>query len=303
MGSSRFILFFYSVVLSLATLTLSLDNPYFMYGCDQTSDNYTTNSTYQANLNRIVSQFSSLTDFNDGFFNLSAGESPDKVYTSALCRGDIDQDRCRRCLNDTATELEQFCPSKKAATAWSEFCLVRYANRDMYGLLDNDPRTCVYNTNNSSNPDQFNQTLSELLSNLRSKAVAGGPLKYATGNAPTGNLETVYAMVQCTPDMDEQNCTSCLNFAMNELQNCCSGKIGCRVLRPTCTLRFESNPFFNQTADTPSSAPQSLPPPSPPFPIISSPPTSTRGKGNKPTPSAIIAIASIVGGLIQIIMV
>ncbi|XWS16652.1 hypothetical protein CRYUN_Cryun34aG0109400 [Craigia yunnanensis] len=244
MGSSRcFLFFFYSLLLSLATLTLSID-VYFEYKCTENRGHYTANSTNQANLNRIVSQFSSLTQFNYGFFNLSAGKSPDNVNLIALCRGDRNQNQCKNCLNYTATELKRFCPSNKEATAWSEFCLVRYANRNMYGPLENDPRTCVYNTANVSNPDQFNQTLTALLNTLSNKAVAGCPLrKYPAGNATAGRLQTVYAMVQCTPDMDKKNCTTCLTFAMSELRSCCYGRKGCRVLRPTCVLRFESNPF------------------------------------------------------------
>ncbi|XVE51191.1 hypothetical protein DITRI_Ditri02bG0019700 [Diplodiscus trichospermus] len=286
MGSSRFLQFFYSVVLSLATITLSLNDTYFEHRCDQASGNYTPNTGYQANLNGIISQFSSLREFNYGFFNLSAGESPDKVYTIALCRGDLEQDRCNNCLNYTATELKQFCPWNKAATAWSEFCLVRYADQNMYGLLENDPRTCVFNPNNTSNPAQFNQTLTELLNNLSSQAATGDPLrKYAAGQAMTGDMQTVYAIVQCTPDMDQKNCSQCLNFAMSELGKCCAGKLGCRVLRPTCILRFESNyPFFNQTA-----VPQPSPPP---------PPSLTENT----TQTVIIVIASVVGCLLLIII-
>ncbi|XP_022720553.1 putative receptor-like protein kinase At4g00960 [Durio zibethinus] len=292
MGSSTFLPFFYSVLLSLATLTLSED-VYFEHSCNETRGNYTANSTYQANLNSIVSQFSSLTEFNYGFFNLSAGVSPDNVNVIALCRGDLNQSQCNSCLNYTATELEQFCPSNKEATAWSELCLVRYANRDMYGMLENDPRTCAYNPANASNPDQFNQALSELLNNLSSEAAAGGPLrKYAAGKATAGNLQTVYATVQCTPDLEEINCTTCLNFAMSELQKCCYGRIGCRVLRPNCVLRFESNPFYNQIAVP-------LPPSSSP---TSQEPLCFAGKGNNTTRTVIIVIASVVGVLILIII-
>ncbi|XP_022720566.1 cysteine-rich repeat secretory protein 38-like [Durio zibethinus] len=269
MGSSTFLLFSYSVVLSLATLTLS-DDVYFEHSCNEIRGNYTANSNYQGNLNSIVSHFSSLTEFNYGFFNLSAGVSPDNVNVIALCRGDLDQHQCNTCLNYTATELERFCPSNKEATAWSELCLVRYANRDMYGMLENDPRTCVYNLANASNPRKFNQALSRLLNDLKSKAAAGGPLrKYAAGNATAGNLQTVYATVQCTPDLDKRNCTTCLTYAMSELQKCCYGRIGCRVLRPNCVCRFETNyRFYNQIAV-----------PLPPSPTTSSP-TSIGGNRN-----------------------
>ncbi|TYI64398.1 hypothetical protein E1A91_D09G085500v1 [Gossypium mustelinum] len=272
MGSSSttFLLF----LLSLATLTLSqLNDVYFQHDCSDTSGNYTANSPYETNLNTIISRFATLTDFNYGFFNLSAGQSPDKVYSIALCRGDTNQDACNTCLNYTATELKQFCSRNKAATAWSQFCLVRYANRDLYGQLENDPRTCAFNPMNASNPDQFNQTLNELLNELSAEAAAGGPLrKYAAGNATVGSSQTVYATMQCTPDMDEQNCSTCLNFAINEYQSRCSTRLGCRVLRPNCVLRFETNQFYNQTA-----VPLPSPPPSPttsPSPTASFSPTS-----------------------------
>ncbi|XVF87648.1 hypothetical protein PTKIN_Ptkin18bG0137100 [Pterospermum kingtungense] len=285
MGSSRFLVFLYSVLLSLATLTLSQNasqDLYYEHSCNQTSGTYTSNSIYQTNLNRIVSQFSSLKNFNYGFFDLSYGETPDEVHSIALCRGDINQTHCYNCLNYTATELQRFCPFNKAATAWSEYCLVRYANRNMYGLLENDPRTCVYNVENASNADQFNQALSALLKNLSSKAAAGGSLrKYAAGSRTAGVLQTVYAMVQCTPDMDEPNCATCLDFAMSELKKCCEGRIGCRVLRPTCVLRFESNRFFNET--------EAVPLPS--------------GNGNNTTRTVIIVIASVVGVLILIMII
>ncbi|KAH1091158.1 hypothetical protein J1N35_018415 [Gossypium stocksii] len=259
-SSTTFLLFLYSFLLAPATLTLSqLNDVYFERNCSDTNGNYTPNSAYQTSLNAIISQFPTLTCFNYGFFNLSAGESLDKVYSSALCRGDLTQDRCYSCLNYTGTELERFCPWNKAAITWSELCLVRYANRDMYGLLENDPpRTCVYNEQNASNPVQFNQALSDLLNELSAKAAAGGPFpKYAAGNASAGNLEMVYATVQCTPDMTQENCVTCLNFAMTELQRCCLGRKGCRVLRPTCVLRFESNLFYNEIAVPLPSAPPS----------------------------------------------
>lgn len=306
MGYSSTFLVFISVLLFLATLTHSQE---VIYGCDQTSGNYTANSTYKANLDLLVSRFSSLTDFNYGFFNLSEGETPDDVHSIALCRGDVNQDTCNKCLNSTATDLERLCSLNKEAIAWSEFCSVRYANRDMYGQLEAiPPRTCLYNPGNATNPVQFNQTLSDLLNNLSSTAAAGGPLrKYAASNATStaGDLQTVYAMVQCTPDMDQSNCSACLNFAMSELQNCCYGRIGCRVLRPTCFLRFESNPFFNQTAVSLPSPPPSQPTSSPPTsrgvplpsPLPSTPttppPTSRGGNGNSTTRTVIIVIASV----------
>ncbi|XVF87646.1 hypothetical protein PTKIN_Ptkin18bG0136900 [Pterospermum kingtungense] len=292
MGSSKFLAFLYLLLLSFATLTLSQD-VYFNDICDDTRGNYTANSTYKANLDNLVSKFSVLTDFSYGFYNLTVGESPDDVHSIALCRGDRTQSQCKSCLNYTATELEQLCPSSREAIAWSEFCMVRYANRDIYGQLEAVPlRTCAYNTANASNPTQFNQALTDLLNNLSKTAAAGGSLrKYATGDASVGGMRRVYAYVQCTPDMDQLNCSQCLTFAMQELENCCSGRIGCRVLRTTCVLRYESNQFIDQTVSSPS-------PPPPP----SSSATPGAGNGNNTTRTVIIVIASVVGVLILIII-
>ncbi|XP_021294089.1 putative receptor-like protein kinase At4g00960 [Herrania umbratica] len=298
MGCSGRLLFYCSVIVSLAALALADESdPYFECRYVEDKGNYTANSTYQANLNRIVSQLSSLTEFNYGFFNLSEGESPDKVNAIALCSGDRTQDECNSCLNHTATVLLQRCPWYKEATAWYQFCLVRYANRDIFGQLENEPRTCAYNEMNASNPEQFNDGLSKLLNNLSNNAATGGPLrKYAAGNATAGNLQTVYAAVQCTPDMDEQNCTACLNYGQQEFLNCCKGRIGCRVLRPTCILRYEVDPFYQTPVPLPS------PPPSPTPPGPTSPPTPIGGKGNNTTRTVIIVIVSVVSFLILIIV-
>ncbi|XP_039048398.1 cysteine-rich repeat secretory protein 38-like isoform X2 [Hibiscus syriacus] len=286
MGTSTFLMFLCSLVLSLAAVVLSKHpavDVYLERRCNEASGNYSANSAYEANLNSIISRFSTSTEFNYGFFNLSAGESSrDKVNSVALCRGDMNQADCKTCLNYTATELKRFCPFNKAATAWSELCLVRYANRDLYGLLENDPRICVFNPRNPSYPDQFNDALSDLLDDLRNEAAAAGPVrKYAAGNASAGgNHERVYATMQCTPDMDQLNCDTCLAFAQSELEKCCYGRIGCRVLRPNCVLRFESNPFYNETA----------------VPLPSPQPSPSGGK----SPTVIIVIASVVGVLILV---
>ncbi|XP_022723493.1 putative receptor-like protein kinase At4g00960 isoform X1 [Durio zibethinus] len=288
-GSSRLLLLLYSVLPFLATLTLAADQ-YFQHRCISTAGNYTANSTYQANLNNIFSQLTSLTEFNYGFYNLSAGdENATKVNAIALCRGDINQADCNSCLNDTISELRQRCPFYKEVVGWSEFCMLRYANRDIFGEMEDSPDACLYNTQDLANANQFHQTLANLLNNLSSQAEAGGPLrKYAADNSSVGVFQIAYALVQCTPDLSEQECGACLTVAKQGIGGCCSEKIGCRVLRPSCFLRFESSPFYQTPIPLPS------PPPSP----TSSPPPG--GNGNNTTRIVIIVVASVVGILILI---
>ncbi|KAK6268935.1 hypothetical protein QUC31_013095 [Theobroma cacao] len=290
MRFSGLLLFFYSALLFLAIFTLGAD-PYFQSRCVNSAGNYTANSTYQANLNSVFSQVTSLTEFNYGFYNLSAGQNPNKVNAIALCRGDRNQDECNSCLNDTVSELRQRCPLNNEVVGWSEFCMLRYANRDILGKMECSPEACLYNTQDVTNADQFNQALDTLLNKLSSRAAAAGPLrKYAADNSTVGVLQTVYAMVQCTPDLSEQECGKCLSVAKNGIGNCCLGKRGCRVLRPSCFLRFESSPFYQTPVPLPS------PPPSP----TSSSPPSPGEKGNSTTRNIIVVVASVVGVVILI---
>ncbi|EOY28558.1 Cysteine-rich RLK 29, putative isoform 2 [Theobroma cacao] len=169
--------------------------------------------------------------------------------------------------------------------------MLRYANRDILGEMEVSPSACLLNTQDVTNADQFNQALENLLNNLSSQAAAEGPLrKYAADNLTAGVFQTVYTMVQCTPDLSEQECGECLTVVKNGIGNCCLGKRGCRVLRPSCFLRFESSPFFETPVPLPS------PPPSPTTP----PPPATGGKGNNTTRTIIIVVASVVGVVILI---
>ncbi|KAK8675350.1 hypothetical protein V6N13_033419 [Hibiscus sabdariffa] len=293
MGSSRLLFLFCSILpLFVANLSLGADQ-FFQDSCVNTAGNYTANSTYQANLNTIFSQLTSQTDFNYGFYNLSAGHNSNLVNAVALCRGDTNQDDCNTCLNETVSELRQRCPLYKEVVGWSEFCTLRYANRDLFGELETSPGSCLLNTQDVTDADRFNQALDNLLTNLSSRAAAGGPLrKYAADSSTVGVFQTVYAMVQCSPDLSEQECGDCLSVAKDGIGGCCFGKRGCRILRPSCLLRYESDPFYQTPLPLPS------PPPSPPPPPPR--PQSTRGNGNNTT-RIIIVVASVVGILVLLV--
>ncbi|KAI5330975.1 hypothetical protein L3X38_021101 [Prunus dulcis] len=136
------------------------------------------------------------------------------------------------------------CNNKKGII-WAQSCTVRYSNISIFGVLEYDPLKNVPSPNNVSNPEQYKQARDPLFVNLSEKAAAGdSDLKFAAGNVsvPVTN-ETIYATVRCSPDLDKQNCSDCLKESISEIPECCGGVGGGRVLRPSCYLRFESNPF------------------------------------------------------------
>ncbi|GLT37675.1 hypothetical protein SLA2020_119790 [Shorea laevis] len=249
MGFSILFLFLLSSAfhINLSSSEVAAD---FLYSCDTSNGNFTANSAYGANLNRLFSQLSSDQDFNYGFYNMSVGQSPDQVNAIALCRGDQQEDDCRRCLNDIIYGLQQYCPNNKEAIAWLELCTLRYSIRKIFGVMETDPSTTIWGVGNRSVPrddNDFDRALSFLLKNLSVEAAARAPLfKFAAG-LTSYKYQIIYAMVQCTPDLSEQNCSACLATASSaeRMENYCYGKTACRILQPSCFLRYDHNSFLD----------------------------------------------------------
>jgi hypothetical protein len=247
---SRLHLSFLSAIFMLTAQAVA--QPSFLYhSCLNDKGNYTAKSTYEENLNHLLSSLSSNTKIDYGFYNSSYGQNSDKVYATGLCSGDVNPDVCRDCLSNATSLLMQLCPNQKEAIGWHDYCMLRYSNRSIFGILETLPDFYMSNLNNVSANyvDQFNDDLSTLLESLRREAVAGGSLrKFAAGNATAPNFQTLYALVQCTPDLSEKDCSDCLRGTIEGIPQCCDGKQGGRVVKPSCNIKFEVYPFYNSTA-------------------------------------------------------
>ncbi|CAN6583599.1 unnamed protein product [Malus baccata var. baccata] len=219
-------------------------------------------------------------------------------YAIGLCRGDITKEACGTCLSDTANGLTTNCPKQREAIGWLPNCMLRYSNRSIYGIMETDPAYNAFNVYNiSTGFDAFNQELSRLFNGLGGKAATGGDLrKVASGNAtiPSSNI-TIYGLAQCTPDLSEQSCIDCLEYASGGLGSCCNGSLGVRVVTPSCSLRYELFPFVGDTNETP--------PPSPP---LATPPANTAipgGKKSKISRTVIITVVTVVVSLVLIMSI
>ncbi|RXI09698.1 hypothetical protein DVH24_014712 [Malus domestica] len=288
--------------------------------CINEKGNYTTNSTYQTNLNRLLSSLPSNENGNGhGFYNASyrLNSSNEHIYAIGLCRGDAKTEDCRSCLNNSRYALPQLCPNRKEAIGWYEKCILRYSNRSIYGVMETDPSSYYWNIKNisSSDLDRFNQELRKLLDSIRSEAAAGGSLrKFAFGNTSGPTFQTIFALAQCTPDISEQKCSDCLGWlgpliltttffqstaianqplvgAYGEFPNYFEGKL---------VGEFDLYPFIDPTTV------KQLPSPPPITPPVHSPPPSTNttntSKGSKSSKSrtVIIIIVSIIASLVLV---
>lgn len=259
------VLFILCSIIILVTNQATTAQRFLYSSCRNGRGNYTTNSTYQANLDYLLSNIVPSKDDNIGsygFYNSSYGENSDQVHAIGLCRGDIKLDSCRRCLNDSIHMIREVCPNKKEAIGMYEVCMLRYSNRSIFGLMETFPRYWrASGINVSSNVDEFFQELRALLNSLKSRAsTASGTLQnFATGNVTTPSFQSIYALVQCTPDLSQKDCNNCFDELFTVIPECCIGKIGGRVLGPSCNFRYESKLFYEPIKDV-VAAPLAPPP-------------------------------------------
>ncbi|XP_045787188.1 putative receptor-like protein kinase At4g00960 [Trifolium pratense] len=283
-----FLCFLFSIIVSQA----KAGDPVY---CDSSRGNYTTNSIYDNNLKTVLSSFYSHTEINYGFYNFSYGQDPDKAYAIGVCRGDVKPNDCRRNLNNSIGYLREQCPNQKEAIVWAGDNTLWYSSRSIFGIVETNPTQYLIYERDASNADEYPQALSNLMGYLLFIAASGDSRqKYAadslTLNDPA-NFATIYAYVQCMPDLSQQECTTCLFHPISEIQKCCNGRMGGNIFKPSCRIRFEPYRFFNSTIllDSPS-----LPP---------SPSTNNTSLGNNKRRTVIATAVPIVAVVLVLILI
>ncbi|KAJ6401843.1 hypothetical protein OIU84_014002 [Salix udensis] len=255
-------------LLSLATITKSQD-PTFLYDSCSNETTYKSNSTYQANLNLLLSSLVSNATRNNlnGFYNSSLGLDPDDVHGLFLCRGDVSKNACQNCVALAAKEVTQRCPVEKVVVLWYDLCLLRYSNWAFFSTMDQEQGVTLVNTQNIAyEPERFNRLVATTMNDTVTQATSAmsGAKKFAVKEVYFNEFINLYSLVQCTPDLSTSDCNRCLRIAISSLPSCCSQRAGARVLYPSCNIRYETYEFYNTTAVAAESPP-------PPPPVIRAP--------------------------------
>ncbi|KAK6264892.1 hypothetical protein SCA6_020326 [Theobroma cacao] len=274
----------FCIFLSLLCLNSEAAVVFLDFHCGSNTTTYTRNSTYQRNLNFLLSSLQSNTTRESGFYNLTVGRDPPGiVYGLFLCRGDVTQDICQECVSTASGEILRRCPNQKTALLYYDECTLRYSNRSFFSELETEPSLQLLNTGNVSQPDRFMELLANTTKEIAARAAADqSGKKFATEEANFTNFQTLYTLAQCTPDLSVSSCDTCLTTAISFLPSCCLGKQGGRVVFPSCNVRYELYPFYRITAQPPSPTPVR---PSPPAPQ-----SKSKGEKNKVSSTIIIAI-------------
>ena len=228
------------------------------------SGNYPNNSTNAANLNSLLTSFSTTT-VDYGFYYSSAGNnSSDRVNAVGLCRPDISPEGCRSCMNTSSHAIREKCPNSMEAVLYYDTCMLRYSNRSIFGIWENNYGLYAdASGRNFSDVKQAYQVLSNFLGDMRKEAARRGPnRKYAAGEVVVNGSDTLYGLTQCTPDFQETQCIDCINELISLIPSSVGATKRGRLFGTSCNLRYDTNRFYGPLPDDDASSTFPTPQPS-----------------------------------------
>ncbi|TXG65379.1 hypothetical protein EZV62_006654 [Acer yangbiense] len=216
--------------------------------------NFTANNVYAKNRISILTFIAFNLAVNDGFYDTAIGQDPDRIYGLGVCEGDSTLGVCNICVNNTVQDIIANCPNQKEFMGTRS--LVRYADHLIVGRLELKPTVIGYEKDNVTlnltkfnEATKFNEVWESLMDHLATKASMGSSRhKFGTGEANFTKFLKIYALMQCTPDISQNDCDSCLHQTVASFQICCSGKEGGYVYRPSCLFQWNLNPFYSVPA-------------------------------------------------------
>lgn len=265
-SSYLFIVFLFMLKLCIIHISAATDNPpeetqAYVYALCPDMDTVASNSTYQHNINTVLSYLSSNSSNTKRFFNTSVGSGHDKVYGLFFCRLDVADAACKKCVTLATTALGTRCPGKKDSTVWYyDQCVLHYSYKSFLGTMRDTPMIPMWNRQNSvdiwnvtSNMTGFTQVLLDTMWKATINATSGSiDRKFATKeNKFVGNLtylNTLYTLVECTPDISLKDCRLCLKMVIGNTTELCNVKAGCTLMNPNCNMRYDIYPFYGADA-------------------------------------------------------
>ncbi|KAI9385150.1 hypothetical protein POPTR_011G027900v4 [Populus trichocarpa] len=229
-------------------LNLAYADPPYSF-CSSTSP-YAANSPFQNNLKSLMSYLASNASVSNQY-HAYAGNDPDRVYAHYMCYNYITFEKCSACIDAASQDIMQLCPNIRDAAVWEELCQLRFSNQNFLGLLDFSGNIPLSNRKTIKNPEQLVSAVNENFSNLTKKA-AFVPARnmYATRKLTLSDIDTLYALGQCSTDLSSHDCNTCLQVAIQNISTCCYISRGARLLSRSCYFRYELYPFYEGTADS-----------------------------------------------------
>ncbi|GMN49791.1 hypothetical protein TIFTF001_018952 [Ficus carica] len=239
------ILVILSFLIPVSSNTPVTPNPLSTYCESRETNRLISNTPFERNLKTLLNNLTSSAPENKGYFYASEGVGSGQVQGQALCRGDVNDADCRRCLENASQEIIKEC-NKDEGSIWFERCQIYYSSREFHNVLSYSGKQPGpdYTRGRAAKPEEFGTKLKELFDELMHEAYNSSVDMFATGKIRFMK-EKIYGLVQCTRDIGRKNCKSCLSMALGDLNGCCFSKEGGFVVSRNCDVRFELFRFYN----------------------------------------------------------
>ncbi|KAF1880681.1 hypothetical protein Lal_00011740 [Lupinus albus] len=223
---------------------------YLSHTCSS-NQTITTNSNFLSNLRTLLASLSSHATSRTGFYKTTIYNKKlsDTVNGLFMCRGDVSPSLCQLCVLKAAQRISLECSFSKEAIIWYNHCMLRYSYRSFFSTVDRSPMFQEFSVDNSSNLNQqqsfFTWSLANTLAQVQIDTWGSGIKNYGTKSLKIDDLDTLYILAQCTPDLSIWDCSTCLhNIFRYSIPWCCLASSKGKVLNPSCYLMFGLSQFY-----------------------------------------------------------
>lgn len=257
---SAYLLLIFFFIASLRASAQLQDPTYVGHVC---TNRVSRKTNYSSNLQTLLTTLcTNKAFFLMGYRSLAKGQNPDMVFGLYLCKGDLSTEVCRHCVVFAAKDARSRCPGRKEFLIQYDECMLGYSDRSIFVDTVTTTRIITWSTQNvtADQSDRFNDAVRSLMIKCAEEA-ANSTRMFAVKKSDFTSSRTLYASVQCIPDLSSQDCLSCLQQSISELN---FNKVGGRFLVPSCNSRYEVYPFYNETVVTSVLPLPVSPPPLPP---------------------------------------
>ncbi|CAN6175681.1 unnamed protein product [Urochloa humidicola] len=247
--------------------------------CDDSE--YTANSTFQANLDRLAAALPGNASASPaGFATASVGAAHDQANALALCRGDTNASACAACVAAAFRDAQQWCPLDKGVAVYRDACVLRFAGTRFLDFLQGNQWLVselipvVDTATGSVNASEawFSAAVSGIFTALvdRAAAAASNSTRKYFATAEMGFDPKLYGLAQCAPDLTPAQCQDCLRqlFRVTEQRHLSVRPLSLwsSAFLVWCSLRYSVSPFYDgramlQLAAPPAPSPEATPNP------------------------------------------
>ncbi|XVE51168.1 hypothetical protein DITRI_Ditri02bG0017800 [Diplodiscus trichospermus] len=251
--SKTLLVFFISIfgLVRFVTCQSPIYNAHYCFGIynDTIASYNDTTASFKSNLTTLLESLSSKAS-DHSFY----ADRLNRVHSLFLCRGDVSSHICQVCVKNATRTLIEICPSDERAVIWYDQCLLEYSSFNFFGLVRVTPGLLLWNIQNHTSIEEGNIGTLRFFNTLVDEATNASMFEAREMTEGNGS-EHRYGLVQCSKDLVASLCSSCLKQLLDQADRYRNNRRGLRILAPSCIIRYEAYPFFEQP-----SAPLGSPP-------------------------------------------